>query len=320
MQHLSGDLTDKFGRGFSVDNLELMRRFYSTYPTPQNSEMPSRKSPLQISETASRNSGRKNTLVKTGLSASSYPEPLSIPFPLPWSHYVRLISLENPHAREFYETEALRGGWTVKQLERQINSSFYERTAMSRNKAAMLTKHNRRKREDEVTAEEEIKHPLILEFIDAKDEFSETKLEDALIKKLEAFLLELGNDFTFIGRQRRLRLDNTWYRVDLLLFHRRLRCLVIIDLKTGKFTHADAGQMHLYCNYAKKHWTNRDENPPVGLILCTEKSEAVAHYALDGLPSKIMAAQYKTALPDEKRIAAEMAKTRLMLESRGTRL
>src|ERR1700733_4312822 len=130
------------------------------------------------------------------------------------------------------------------------------------------------------------------------------------------FLLELGNDFTFIGRQRRLRVGDAWYRIDLLLFHRRLRCLVIIDLKTGKFTHADAGQMHLYCNYAKKHWTNPDENPPVGLILCTGKNDAVAYYSLDGLPNKIMAARYKTALPDEKMLAVALEKNRKRLESR----
>jgi predicted nuclease of restriction endonuclease-like (RecB) superfamily len=227
-----------------------------------------------------------------------------------------LLSVDNPHARQFYETEALRGGWTVKQLDRQIDTQFYERTALSRNKAAMLTKHNRRRHDDAVTAEEELKDPFLLEFLGLKDEYSESQLEEALIHKLEAFLLELGNDFTFIGRQRRLRVGDKWYRIDLLLFHRRLRCLVIIDLKTGQFSHADVGQMHLYCNYAGEHWTHADENPPVGLILCTSRDDAVARYSLDRLPNKIMAARYKTALPHEKVIAAELEKTRRLLESR----
>jgi predicted nuclease of restriction endonuclease-like (RecB) superfamily len=237
-------------------------------------------------------------------------------FPLPWTHYVRLLRVRNPLAREFYIREALAGGWSVRQLNRQIGTQFYERTALSKNKAAMLVKGEKHKPEDAVSADEEIRNPLLLEFLGLKDEYSESQLEEALILKLEAFLLELGNDFTFIGRQRRLRVGDTWYRIDLLLFHRRLRCLVIIDLKTGKFTHADAGQMHLYCNYAKKHWTHPDENPPVGLILCTRRDDAVAYYSLDGLPNKIMAAQYKTALPEEKVLAAELEKTRKLLESR----
>ena len=120
-----------------------------------------------------------------------------------------------------------------------------------------------------------------------------------------------------MGRQRRLRVGDEWYRVDLLFFHRRLRCLVVIDLKVGKFTHADAGQMHLYLNYAREHWMHEDENPRVGLILCSQKDEAVARYALDGLPNKVMAAEYKTALPDEAILAAEIDRTRQVINLRA---
>ncbi|HHT9147118.1 MAG TPA: PDDEXK nuclease domain-containing protein, partial [Candidatus Wunengus sp. YC61] len=238
-------------------------------------------------------------------------------FPLPWSHYVRLLSVKNPEGRAFYEKEALRGGWTVRQLERQIETQFYERTALSRNKAAMLKKGEKPLPEDAVTPEEEIKDPFVLEFLGLKDEYSENDLEEALILQLENFLLELGGDFAFVGRQRRLRIGDEWYRVDLLFYHRRLRCLIIIDLKLGKFTHADAGQMHLYLNYAREHWTHPDENPPVGLILCAQKDHAVAHYALEGLPNKVLAAEYKTALPDEKTLAAEVERTRKILEERA---
>ncbi len=173
-------------------------------------------------------------------------------FPLSWSHYVKLMQVDSETARKFYEEKALRGGWSVRQLTRQIDSQFYERTALSKNKAAMLTKGAKAKPEDRMTPEEEIKDPYVLEFLNLKDEYSESELEEALIRHLENFLLELGGDFAFIGRQKRLRVGDQWFRIDLLLFHRRLRCLVIIDLKLREFTPADAGQMHMYLNYARK--------------------------------------------------------------------
>ena len=166
------------------------------------------------------------------------------------------------------------------------------------------------------SADEEIRDPLVLEFLNLRDEYSESDLEDALIRHLESFLMELGGDFAFIGRQRRLRIGSEWYRVDLLFFHRKLRCLVVIDLKLGKFTHADAGQMHLYLNYARGHWAHEGENPPVGLILCAEKDESVAKYALDALPNKVLAREYQLALPKEKTLAAELEKTRKQWEAR----
>jgi predicted nuclease of restriction endonuclease-like (RecB) superfamily len=233
-------------------------------------------------------------------------------FPLPWSHYVRLLSVRDQAARAFYEAEALRGGWTHQQLDRQVQSQFYERTALSRNKAAL-----RRQAGAPPAPEDALKSPFVLEFLDLKDEYSESDLEDALIAKLEGFLMELGGSFAFIGRQRRLRVGDEWYRVDLLFFHRELRCLVVIDLKLGKFTHADAGQMHLYLNYAREHWVVPGENPPVGLILCAEKDQAVARYALDGLPNKVMAAEYRTALPPERTLAAHLRKNQLALVARA---
>lgn len=293
IERLSADLTAQFGRGFGVNNLENMRRFFLAYPRSA------------ISQTVSG---------KLGLAE------LAQVFTLPWSAYVRLLSVKDDHARQFYETEALRGGWSVRQLDRQISSQFYERTALSKNKAAMLVKGAVPKPEDAVTPGDAIKDPYVLEFLDLKDEYSESDLENALIQRLEGFLLELGSGFTFVGRQRRLRIDQTWYRVDLLFFHRRLRCLVIIDLKLGALTHADVGQMHLYCNYAKEHWTFADENPPVGLILCADKGHALARYALEGLPTKVMAANYRMVLPDAEVLQKELENTRRLIESRGTLL
>ena len=170
--------------------------------------------------------------------------------------------------------------------------------------------------EDAVTPEEQIRDPYLLEFLNLKAEYSECELEEALIYHMEAFLLELGDDFCFVGRQRRLRIDNVWYTVDLIFFHRNLRAVLLLDLKLGAFTHADAGQMNLYLNYAKEHWSRSGENPPVGLILCAEKGRDVARYALGGLENKVLAATYRTALPEETMIVAEMDRTRRMLELR----
>ena len=235
---------------------------------------------------------------------------------MPWSHYVKLISIKDPQARAFYEAEALKHGWSVRQMARQIATQFYERTLIARNKAAMLESAAAIRPGDAVTPEEEIRDPFVLEFLDLKDEYSEGDLEAALIQHIEHFLLELGGDFAFMGRQRRLRIGDQWFRVDLVFFHRRLRCLVIVDLKLGEFSYADAGQMHLYLNYAREHWMYPGENPPVGLILCNKKDEAIAHYALEGLANKVMAAEYQMVLPNEKLLVDELERTRRMLESR----
>ena len=204
----------------------------------------------------------------------------------------------------------------MRQLDRPVNSQFYERLALSRNKAAMLQKADAAEPSDSVTPEQALKDPFVLEFLNLKDEYSESDLEGALIQHLADFLLELGDDFAFVGRQRRLRIDDNWFRVDLLFFHRRLKCLVVIDLKVGKFSYADAGQMHLYLNYAREHWMKPGENPPVGLILCAEKGAAEARYALEGLPNTVLAAEYQTVLPDEKLLADELDRTRRELDAR----
>ena len=293
IESLAEDLTGRFGRGFSLQNIYNMRLFYLSYP------------PDRILQTPSGESDPPS--VEVGF------DDLLSAFPLPWSAYVRLPSVRN---REFYETEALRGGWSVRQLDRQIGSQFYERTALSKNRAAMLAGGQRKRSEDIALPGEQMKDPFLLEFLDLEDEYSESDLEEALIRHLETFLLELGDDFCFMGRQRRLRVGSRWYRVDLLFYHRSLRCLVVIDLKVGSFTHADAGQMHFYLNYAREHWMREGENPPVGLILCSEKDEALARYALEGLSNNVLAAEYRIALPDETVLAAELDRTRQEMEQR----
>ncbi|HUT04952.1 MAG TPA: PDDEXK nuclease domain-containing protein [bacterium] len=342
LERLADDLTTRFGRGFSYPNLNKFRQFYLAYPQENILSTVSIESSSPILSTLSIESNQQNhqtlseksqalpglhrsEVILQTLSEESRSSTAEVVlhyaaacFPLPWSAYVRLLSVKNENARPFYETEALRGGWSVRQLNRQINSQFYERTALSRNKAAMLSKGQEAQAEDVVRPEEEIKDPYVLEFLALKDEYSESDLEEALIRHLETFLLELGGDFCFIGRQKRLRIGDEWYRVDLVFFHRRLRCLVIIDLKIGKFTHADAGQMHLYLNYAREQWVREGENPPVGLILCAQKNEAVARYALEGLPNKVMASEYRTVLPDEKQLATEIQRTQAILHARNS--
>jgi predicted nuclease of restriction endonuclease-like (RecB) superfamily len=305
IQRLAKDLSASFGRGFGPRNLAQMRSFFLAWPQDE------------ILQTASAKSSTR--IQVNEIQGTSQPvQDLVNRFPLPWSAYVRLLSVKNPDARNFYETEARRSGWSIRQLDRQIASQFYERTALSQNKGALLEKAENSEPGDLVTPQETIKDPFVLEFLDLKDEYSESQLEEALIYRLTDFLLELGDDFAFLGRQRRLRIDNTWFRIDLIFFHRRLHGLVMIDLKVGKFSYADAGQMHLYLNYAREHWMKPGENPPVGLILCAEKGAAEAHYALDNLPNKVLAAEYQTVLPDERLIAEELERSRRELENRAS--
>ncbi|MCX6954779.1 MAG: PDDEXK nuclease domain-containing protein [Verrucomicrobia bacterium] len=327
LKRLAEDLTAHFGKGFSYTNLNKYRQFYLVYPAEKIGPTLARRAAAEILPTVSGESKAKERAAilptvsgELGKSATASRKltlgDLAKAFPLPWSHYVLLVSARSPEARDFYHAEALRGGWSVRQLDRQMNSLFYERTALSKNKPAMLEKGARPQPGDVLTAEEAIRDPLVLEFLNLRDEYSETELEGALAQHLETFLLELGSDFAFVGRQRRLRIDDEWYRIDLLFFHRRLRCLVIVDLKLGKFTHADAGQMHLYLSYAKEHWTHPEENPPVGLILCSGAAKNLVHYTLDTLPSKVLAREYKLALPNEGKLAKELAQARKQLEAR----
>jgi len=339
LKRLSAELTTQFGRGFSRHNLARFRDFYLVFSSEKIRATLSLKS-LETTETAKRataslkSSDTPLQAEKTEKSATLSrisPEDgdgeergrvldvarLAEAFPLPWSHYVLLIRLRSDEAIGFYHAEALRGGWSVRQLKRQIESQFYERTALSKNKAAILDAGQVQTPGDIVRVEEQVKDPLVLEFLNLKDEYSESDLEEALIGHLESFLLELGGDFAFVGRQRRLRIDDEWFRVDLVFFHRGLRCLVLIDLKLGSFSHADAGQMNVYLNYAREHWTQQDENPPIGIILCAAKGKALAHYATAGLENKMLVSKYLTALPNERVLADEIDKTRRELEDRG---
>lgn len=344
LARLSKDLTSKHGRGFSKRNLEQMRAFYVGWEIaqtpsaqfearvalpaelgdPTSAICPTPSGETEIRQTVPAEApplaGGLRPMAQIGQTPfAGSPPGTALAFPLSWSHYVRLMSVEKRHARAFYEAEAIRGGWSVRQLDRQIATQFFERAAKSKQQAAMLTRGQRPKPEDAVSVQDEIRDPYLLEFLNLKDEYSESELEDALIEHLETFLLELGAGFTFVARQKRIRIGNEWYRVDLLLFHRRLRCLVVIDLKIGKFTHADAGQMSLYLTYAKEHLMEPGENDPVGIILCSDKDDAVVHYSMGHMPAKVFASRYLTDLPDAETLRREILETKHALEQRAAR-
>jgi predicted nuclease of restriction endonuclease-like (RecB) superfamily len=305
IRRLSADLTQRFGRGFSRRNLEQMRVFYLGWEIVQT---PSGLFQLRV---------RADIVEKAQtLSALSAPLLTADSFPLPWSHYVRLMTVPDLTARRFYEEEAIRGGWSVRQLDRQISTRFFDRLSGSKRKPDLLAKAHAPQPGDTPDPSELVRDPYVLEFLNLSDEYGENELEEAIVHNLEAFLVELGRGFTFVARQRKVRIDAQWYKIDLLLFHRRLRCLVVIDLKIGAFTHADAGHMNLYLNYAKEHLAEPGENDPVGLILCSEKSDTVVRYATAGMNAAVFASEYLTDLPAPDELRAAVERARLQFDNR----
>lgn len=280
LPRLGRDLVQRHGRGFAARSLYKMRAFYVSHQI-----LPSLTAELQPD-------------VESSVRAIS--------FPLSWTHYVRLLSVADAKARALYEAEAIRSGWSVRQLDRQISTQFFERLSTSAQPERMLENARKPAPVDPAELQHHIRDPYLLEFLDLKDEYSETDLEDAIVRHLESFLLELGAGFTFVARQKRIRIGDEWYRIDLLLYHRALRCLVVVDLKLGRFTHADAGQMNLYLNYAREHLMGPDEHEPVGLVLCSSKDDAVVHYAMGGIAANVFASRYLTVLPDPAALRREI--------------
>jgi len=302
---LSADLTAKFGRGFSVDNLQLMRKFYLTYSDK-----------FQIYETASRKSLIRQTLSDESIKKQK-PQTLSAKFEpmLSWSHYCELLKVETPPARSFYEQESIQNRWSVRELKRQINSMLFERLVLSKDTSAVMKMAEKGQIIEK--PEDAIKDPYILEFLSLEEgtSYTESQMEQALIDKLQYFLLELDKGFTFVARQKRITISNRHYYVDLVFYNRLLKCLVLIDLKTGELDHADIGQMNFYLNYFKENEKTKDENEPIGLILCAKKDDVFAKYVLGGVSNKVFASKYKLALPSEKELKAKL-KSMPLLETR----
>ena len=268
LKELSKALTNEFGKGFSVSNIQFMRRFYQTY---------------QIQQTAS---------VK-----------------LSWSHYCELLSISDPDKRSFYEKEAVNSNWSVRELKRQIDSSLFERLLLSRgdaNKEQVLALA-----ENGIEIAEPadiIRDPYVFEFLGIPEDkpMLESDLEHALVQQIEKFLLELGRGFMFVGTQQRVTINNTHYYVDMVFYNKILRAYVLIELKTTKLTPEAAGQINMYLNYYASEVNDPDDNPPIGIILCTEKDSITAEYALGGLSNNIFASRYVLYMPNKEQLIAQV--------------
>ncbi len=297
LKKLAASLTEEFGRGFSRSNLEYMRRFFLAYQDrrPAISQKPS--GILAAEQKSQKPSGKLGGVEKSQTSSAV--------FTLGWSHYVFLISIENPDERAFYEIEASAGGWILAELKRQFNSGLYERLALSRDQAAVRDLA----REGQIVTEPKdvLKNPYVLEFLGLAERpsYSESDLESAIIDKLEHFLLELGKGFLFEARQKRFTFDEEHFFVDLVFYNRLLRCYVLIDLKIGKLSHQDLGQMQMYVNFFDRHVKTADERPTVGIILCRKKHEALVEITLPE-DSSIYASEYQLYLPSKEQLRQKL--------------
>lgn len=273
---LSQHLTKNYGKGYSVDNLKLMRKFYLVYSQDQIGEtvFP------QFKNLPSVGAGRK--------------------FFLSWSHYLKLMRIDNIDERHFYEIEAAKNNWSLAELKRQYDSSLYERVALSTDKDKVY----RLALEGQVieSPQDAVKDPYVLEFLGLPElpSYSETELESRIIDHLQQFLLELGTGFAFIGRQVRFTFDEEHFIVDLVFYNRLLRCFVLFDLKIGELKHQDIGQMQMYVNYYDRKVKLPDENPTIGIILCKDKNNAVVEMTLPEDNAQIFASKYQTVLPSKE--------------------
>lgn len=267
LKELSIRLTNKFGKGFSVENLDRMRYFYKTY------------------------SKTNSSTVLTNLQ-----------FSLSWSHYLKLMRIDNPEERKFYEIEAIENNWSLRELQRQFDSSLYERLQLSRDKEGI--KELSQKGQIIEKAEDVVKDPYILEFLGLQElpQYSESELEQRLIDNIQIFLLELGKGFTFVGRQVRFTFDEQHFRVDLVFYNRLLRAFVLIDLKRGTLKHQDLGQMQMYVNYYDRFVKTEEENPTIGILLCTDKSDSMVEITLPQDNNQIFASKYQTYLPSKEEL------------------
>jgi len=312
LESLASSLTREYGKGYSRANLQDMRRFFEIFEICQtvsnefdkdpirqtlSSELP----PHRILQTLSGESS--NSAILQALPVES-PDRILIDFHdhfrLGWSHYRLLLSQNDPLKRKFYFEQAATQRWSVRELQRQIEGALFERVALSRNTRKLAALEKKKGPPEVIRYEDIFKDPYLLDFLGLKGAYSERDLEAAIIRNLEQFLEELGSDFCFIGRQYPMRIDDVDYFLDLLFFHRGLRCLVAIDLKLGTFSAADKGQMDLYLSWLKEHEWREEENEPIGLILCSSKKKQHVELLLRHGPHKMQVSEYLTKLPNKK--------------------
>lgn len=286
LKELSQKLTDEFGKGYSVYNLERMRNFYLIFKG-------------RITETEkSASPMRKSDDEKSALPMRK----IESPFNLSWTHYLQLIKIENEEERNFYEIEAVNNNWSVRELERQYDSSLYERLVLSRDKEGI--KELSKKGQVVTKPIDTIKEPYVLDFLglEEKDKYTESDLETAIINKLEHFLTELGKGFLFVGRQQRITIEDEHFYVDLVFYNRLLQCFVLIDLKIGKLKHQDLGQMQMYVNYYDEFKKTKEENLTIGIVLCKQKNETLVRITLPKENQQIFASKYQTVLPSKEEL------------------
>lgn len=295
LKELSKRLTDRFGEGWSYSNLRQIRQFFLVYSnlTATGCQIGYDKSATAL-RVAGNNENDNQWL--------SFSEPS---FSLSWSHYLILMRIENPDARSFYEIECVQQQWSKRQLSRQVGSSLYERLFLSRNKDEVM-----RLAQEGQTIEKPsdiIKNPITLEFLGLKPDaaYSESKLENAIISKMQQFLLELGKGFLFEARQKRFTFDEEHFYVDLVFYNRLLQCYVLIDLKTDKLSHQDLGQMQMYVNYYDRHVKQDFEKPTIGILLCKSKNDALVELTLPK-DTNIYASAYQLYLPDKALLQAKV--------------
>lgn len=314
LTELSGKLSGEFGKGVSVRNLEHCRNFYSEYPRLLDGKISNalrsifpKAGTTEISYAVrSKSDSETATEIPHAARDQSW-EPGRLHSDLSWTHYRTLLRVNKPQARAFYEIEALKNNWSARELERQINSLLFERLALSKDKKGLMKLAT--KGHDVQQPADIFKDPIVIEFLGLPEtpRLVETDLEQALINNLQAFLLELGKGFAFIARQERLTLDGDHFYIDLVFYHTVLKCYVIIDLKTGKLTHQDLGQLQLYVNYYDRERRTEGDNPTLGLILCADKNDAVVKYTLGpDQENKIFASRYKLYLPTEAQLKTEI--------------
>jgi len=289
LQQLSARLMERYGADWTYDTLKRCRFFYQSYANASIGATPLPQLENHIETSDSKEVTNSGNAVAT----------IQLPrFILSWSHYLVLMRIENIEARSFYELECAQQQWSVKQLRRQVGSSLYERLALSRKKEEVM----RLAQEGQTVEKPEdiIKNPLTLEFLGLKPEnaYTESKLENAIISKMQQFLLELGKGFLFEARQKRFTFDERNFYVDLVFYNRLLKCYVLIDLKTGDLTHQDLGQMQMYVHYYDRYVKQDFENPTIGILLCSEKSDALVELTLPE-DSNVYASQYSLYLPDK---------------------
>lgn len=302
-RNLAGRLKENRVKGMSFTFLHTCKQFYITYPQivqTLTEQLPALENPLfkivQMPSEQFKIAQNKNE--GTGISVQN---PTLFLSKVSFSHIVEFVKIDDPLKRSFFEMQTIKNNWTVKHLQREVNSLLYERVGLSTDKETLLQKLTNDSLQQFTDI---IKSPYILEFlgIEEKTEFTETDLEQAIINHLQRFLIELGRGFCFEARQKRISFNNRHYRIDLVFYHRILKCHILIDLKLGEFDHADAGQMNVYLNYFKENEMTENDNAPIGIILCSHRDNALVHYATGGLPHEVFVSKYKLQLPNENEL------------------